>query len=73
MRYILRMGNQSRTFVVSAHSVPIIIAFSLIDQTSFEKLGTWFDDFEDKVEVGNAVRVLAGTKSDMDTEREIPV
>ena len=44
----------------------ILLAFSLTDQKSFEKLDTWFEDFEEKAAIGNSIKVLVGTKYDLD-------
>ena len=43
----------------------ILVTFSLADLKSFEKLDNWFQDFEDKAEVGNSIKVLVGTKYDL--------
>ena len=49
----------------------ILLAFSLTDQKSFEKLDTWFEDFEEKAAIGNSIKVLVGTKYDLDEKRII--
>ena len=49
----------------------ILVTFSLTDQKSFEKLDNWFEDFEEKAEIGNSVKVLVGTKSDLIEQRII--
>ena len=49
----------------------ILVCFSLTDQKSFEKLDNWFEEFEEKVEVGNSIKVLVGTKYDLIEKRII--
>ena len=49
----------------------ILVTFSLADLKSFEKLDNWFQDFEDKAEVGNSIKVLVGTKYDLVEEKII--
>ena len=49
----------------------ILVTFSLADLKSFEKLDNWFQDFEDKAEIGNSIKVLVGTKYDLVEEKII--
>ena len=49
----------------------ILLAFSLIDSETFENLPKWIREIEQNATKTNCVKILVGTKSDMDSLKEV--
>ena len=49
----------------------ILIAFSLTNQESFESLGKWMLEIDSNASIQNSVKVILGTKADLDAEKEV--
>ena len=64
---------RSLTHMYYRDAVAIILSFSLADAKSFESLETWLDEIEEKVQLGNFLKILVGTKSDLENQREVSI
>jgi len=49
----------------------IIIAFSLTSAESFENLGKWMSEIEQNASISNCVKIIVGTKCDLDADKEV--
>ena len=49
----------------------ILISFSLCSAESFDNLEKWMKDIDQHATMRNAVKVIIGTKSDCDNDKEV--
>ena len=47
----------------------ILIAFDLSNAESFESLVKWLDDVEENSTIPNALKIIVGLKSDLDSQK----
>ena len=48
----------------------IVLCFSLTDEKSFENLGRWLEEIDDKAMTSNYIRLIVGNKCD-DTKNRV--
>ena len=49
----------------------ILLAFSLTDSETFENLPKWVREIDQNATKTNCVKILVGTKSDLDAQKEV--
>ena len=53
------------------NSEAILLAFSLTDSETFENLPKWVREIDQNATKTNCVKILVGTKSDLDAQKEV--
>ena len=51
-------------------AMAIVLCFSLTDEKSFENLGRWLEEIDDKAMTSNFIRIIVGNKCD-DTKNRV--
>ena len=54
----------SITHMYFREAMAIVLCFSLTDEKSFENLGRWLEEIDDKAMTANFIRIIVGTKCD---------